>query len=307
MRGFRIFPGLAAMGLVLLAGCSLSPLSKNTAAFSRATSLVTDNTENAYRATVRLDQQAQASLLVARFDSPQPMDPHSIKPLLNERGLEVRGRILAGLRTYAQTIADLTGGVSSPKLDEAAASSGASLKTLGDSIGSATSGFTASQDQANGASAAFKALGDMLASRQVKRSVPKILREMDPNVEAITVLLASDIETLRQQSANDYEQILEKQDSFLRNAGTSLSPIDRRAEIARLPRILASKDATDDRLHDLESSIKKLAVTHHALAAAATSKDNEALQARIAELRASAENLSGFYQSLSTSCSKEKE
>jgi hypothetical protein len=54
-------------------------------------------------------------------------------------------------------------------------------------------------------------------------------------------------------------------------------------------------------LSDLQTSLQKLAVTHHALAAAATSKNDASLQARIADLRASAENLANFYESLSSS------
>lgn len=308
MRPCRTLSGLAALCLLLLAGCSLSPLSKNTAAFSSATGLVVDNTQNAYRAAVRLNQQAQTSLLVARYDSGQPMDPHSIKPLLDERGLQARTEILDGLRTYAQTIADLSSGLSSPKLEEAAKDSGISLKSLGDALGSATSsGFTVSTEQANGASTALKALGDLLISHQVKRSVPTIIREMDPNIEALAQLLISDIETLHKQAANDYEQILSHQNEFILHSGSSLSPTARRAEIARLPRIVASKNATDDLLGDLEASIHKLAVTHHALAASAARKDSGSLEARIAELRASAENLASFYESLSTSSTTEKE
>ncbi|HMF53574.1 MAG TPA: hypothetical protein VK593_04450 [Edaphobacter sp.] len=304
----KSLPGLVSVGLLVLAGCSLSPLAKNTAAFSSATALVVDNTRNAYRAAVRLNEQAQASLLVARFDTDHPMDPHSIRPLIDEKGLKVRTEILDGLRVYAQTIADLASGVSSPRLDEAAAACGSNLKSLSDALSSATSiGITLSSEQANGASTALKALGDFLVKREIKTSVPTVIRNMDPNVEALTKLLSSDIDILREQSDRDYEQILAQQDSFIRHAGTALSATERRAEIARLPRIVTGKSATDDMLGDLQSSINKLAVTHHALAAAATSKDTSSLQARIADLLASGENLATFYESLSSSSSKEKE
>src|SRR5262252_1079025 len=110
--------------VLLLTGCSLSPLARRTAAFSSATGQVVDNSENAYRAAVRLNDEAQASMLVARYDSPQPMDPHSIRHLIDSKGLQTRTEVLDGLRTYAHTIADLASGVSSPNLDAAAASVG---------------------------------------------------------------------------------------------------------------------------------------------------------------------------------------
>ncbi|HMG02889.1 MAG TPA: hypothetical protein VK596_07130 [Edaphobacter sp.] len=286
----------------MLVGCSISPLARNTAAFSSATSLVADNTQNAYRTAVRLNEEAQASLLVARYDTDHPMDPHSIRPLIDEKGLQARTEVLDGLRTYAQTIADLASGVSSPKLDEAAAACGSNLKSLGDALASSTSiGINITSTEANATSTALKALGDFLVNRQVKSSVPKAIQNMDPTVEALSRLLSSDIDILRDQAGRDYEQILAQQDGFIRHAGSSLSASERRAEIQRLPRILASKKATDDMLTELQLSIQKLAVTHHALAVAAASKDSASLQARIADLRASAERLATFYQSLSES------
>jgi hypothetical protein len=288
--------------LFLLAGCSISPLARNTAAFSSATNLVTDNTQNAYRTAVRLNEEAQASLLVARYDTDHPMDPHSIRPLIDEKGLQARTEVLDGLRTYAQTIADLASGVSSPKLDEAAAACGSNLKSLGDALASSTSiGINITSTEANATSTALKALGDFLVNHQIKSSVPKAIRDMDPTVEALSRLLSSDIEILRDQAGRDYEQILAQQDGFIRHAGPALSASERRAEIQRLPRILSSKKATDDMLAELQLSIQKFAVTHHALAVAAASKDSASLQTRITDLRASAERLATFYQSLSES------
>ena len=106
MRKRKLLPGTLILCLAL-AGCSISPLARNTAAFSSATNLLVDNTQNAYRTTVRLNEDAQASLLVSRYDTAQPMDPHSLRPLIDEKGLQVRTDVLDGLRTYAQTIADL--------------------------------------------------------------------------------------------------------------------------------------------------------------------------------------------------------
>jgi hypothetical protein len=291
---------LCALAL-LLTGCSLSPLARHAAAFSSATSQVVDNSENAYRAAVRLNDEAQASLLVARYDSAQPMDPHSLKHLIDPQGLEARTEVLDGLRTYAQTIADLASGVSSSKLDDAAASVGANLQKMGSAITTATPlDFKITPQEANAASTALKALGEFLTSRKVKASVPKIIQEMDPNIEAITNLLLSDIAILRDQAGRDYEQLLSQQDSFIRHAGKDLSPIDRRAEIQRLPQILARKQATDDMLAELADCVKQLALTHHALAAAATSKDAPSLEARIDDLRAIGSRLARYYESLPT-------
>lgn len=301
MRHRHRVPGALCVCVFLLAGCSLSPLANRTAAFSSATNIVAENSENAYRAAVRLNDEAQASMLVARYDSAQPLDPHSLKHLIDPQGLEVRTEVLNALRTYARTLADVSSGVSSAKLDDAAKSVGANLIKLGDAVSASTPvGFTISPAEANATSTALKALGDFLTAQKIKSSVPKVIHDMDPHIEAISNLLLSDIAILRDQAGRDYEQILAQQDSFVRHAGTSLSPTERRAEIQKLPNILAQKQATDDMLAKLAESIKQLALTHHALAAAAASKDAPALEARIADLRASGERLADFYLSLPT-------
>jgi hypothetical protein len=301
MRKRHPVSGAPFICVLLLAGCSLSPLAKHTAEFSTATSLVVDNSENAYRAAVRLNDQAQASMLVSRYDSAQPLDPHALKHLIDPQGLTARTEVLDGLHAYAQAIADLASGVSSQKLDDAATAVGANLVKMGSAVSAATPiGIDISPQQANATSTALKALGEFLISHKIKSSVPKVIKEMDPNVEAICNLLTSDIAILRDQSGRDYEQLLTQQDSFIRHAGTGLSATERRAEIQRLPQILAGKQATDDLLADLEESVKQLALCHHAFAAAATSKDANSLDARLSDLRASGQRLSRFYYSLPT-------
>jgi hypothetical protein len=296
----HLVSGAPFLLVLLLTGCSLSPLAKHTADFSSATALVVDNSENAFRAAVRLNDQAQASMLVARYDT-QPIDPHSLKHLIDAPGLKARTEILDGLRTYAQSLADLAGGISSQPLDDAAAAVGSNLVRLGTAVSSATPiGMTISAQQANAASTALKALGEFLVSQKVRGSVPKIIQEMDPSVDAICKLLLSDIAILRNQAGLDYEQLLMQQDSFIHHAGATLSATERRTEIQRLPRILASQQATDDMLADLEESVKELALAHHALAASASQKDAPSLRARLAELHASGQRLSRYYDSLPT-------
>ena len=306
--GRRLLCALALPSLIL-AGCATSaPLARHTADFSSATSLVVDNSENAYRAAVRLHDQEQAAIAVAKYDTDKPWDPHSLKPLIDSKGLQARSEVLGGLKAYAQSLADVTNGVDSPQLHAAAASVGTNLQSLGKSINSissdASSSSTApsliSPEEANAASTAFKALGDYLVSRKIKSGVPKVIRDMDPQIEAIAQLLVSDIAVIRRQSANDYEQLLTQQDMFIRKSGSALSPTDRRAEIEKLPALLASKQSTDDMLADLQNCLTQLAQTHHALAAAAQNNNADSLQQRIADLHAAAERLASFFFSMHT-------
>lgn len=296
--------GLSALALlVLLAGCSASPLAKHTAAFSSATNLVVDGSENAYRATVRLHDQEQIASAVARYDTTPNWDPHNIpvRHLIDDQGLEVRSQVLDGLKLYAQTLSDLTSHISSEKLDAQSAAIGNNLMALSGNLGNVTSGgFTLSQTQAHFASTAVNALGTFLASKKVSSGVPGIIKSMDPNVEAICQLLNDDITILRRQSHDDYEQLLVQQDSFIRHA-QGLSPVERRAEINKLPQIILRQQTTDDMLADLQGTITKLALTHHALAATPQNKNPESLRDRLGELEAAAQRLSQFYSSLPTS------
>ena len=295
---------LALPLLLFFGGCATSPLAKHTAEFSIATNAVVDSSESAYRAAVRLHDDEQLSAAVQKYDTNQPWDPHNIKHLIDARGLDARTDILDGLKTYARTLADLTNGGHSDSLDAAATSVGTNLKEMSAALNPDTtvapSGFYVTPSQANAVSTALKALGDFLASQKVKSAVPKIIRDMDPQIEVLGNLLDSDITILRRQSGLDYEQLLMQQDTFIRKSGSDLSPIERRAEIKRLGQIILRKEATDDMLRQLKATIKSLAETHHALAAAAQSKDTAALSERIAELQATADRLNHFYDSLPT-------
>jgi hypothetical protein len=318
-------PGPISLSLPLLlffGGCATSPLAKHTAEFSTATNAVVDSSEEAYRAAVRLHDDEQLSASVQKYDTNQPWDPHSIKHLIDAHGLDTRTDILDGLKTYAQTLADVTNGGHSDALDTTATSVGTNLKQISATLNpdttsistttaisantsstvtsSGTSGFSITPAEANAVSTALKALGDYLASRKVKSAVPKIIRDMDPQIAVLSNLLDSDIIILRRQSADDYEQLLMQQDAFIRRSGSELSPIERRAEIKKLGQIILRKEATDDMLHQLQITIQSLAETHHALAAAAQSKDAASLSERIAELKATADRLNHFYDSLPT-------
>ena len=294
--------------MLLLAGCATtSPLARHTAAFSTATNVVVDNSENAYRVAVRIHDDEQISAIVQKYDSNQPWDPHSIKHLIDAKGLETRTDILNGLKTYAQSLADIANNVQSDQLDAAATSVGANLKKMGDTLNPTDTaprvlapGITITPQQANAVGAALKALGDYLVNKKVKSGVPKVIRDMDPQIDALCKLLDSDLVVLRRQSGNDYEQLLVQQDMFIRKFGGTLSPTERRAEIKKLPQILARKEATDAMLQELQESIHTLAQTHHALAATAQSSSAASLNERIADLKASGERLAHFYPSLPT-------
>lgn len=301
----HVFSALVFVSACLFfAGCSLSPLAKHTAAFSSATNRVIDNCASAYRSAIDLHDQEQSSLGVLKVLEGEPWDPHDTKPLISPAGLASRLRVLAALKTYAQSLSDLTSGLDSKALDTAAASTGSNLKGLSDEIrseaGTSKTGLSVSTQTANAISTAAKALGEFLVEKKVKSTVLSTTRDMDPNIDSLCKLLTDDIDTLRTQSAKDYEDLLRQQMLYFRENEKQLAPSERREEIEKLPSILKTEQKTDSMLVDLHTAIGRLALTHHALAAAARGENPVALTARIADLAAAGENLGHYYQTLPT-------
>lgn len=291
---------ICGLSLPMLCGCTLSPLAKQTAAFSHATNMVTRNANGAFQTAVQLHRDEETSSLYQKYAAGQSFNPNSLTPLIDAHGLEVRSQVLNGIKTYAQTLADLTSGTKSPKLDAAAASVGSNLKTLSTDMdtaaGDTKGSLSLSTQQSNEAQTALRTLGNFLAASKVKSSVPKIIREMDPTIATLCDVLESDITVLRRQSADDADQMLVQQDQFIRES--KLTPIERRQQVQDLILILNRKAATERLLTGIQSSLKKLAQAHHALAASAGKKSSPALLERIADVAASAQQLADYYESL---------
>jgi hypothetical protein len=123
---------------------------------------------------------------------------------------------------------------------------------------------------------------------------------MDPQIESLCKLLADDIDTIRAQSTKDNEDLLRQQWVFIQVNRDKLTPLQLRDEIEKLSSLLKTEQTTDSMLADLHSAIVRLALTHHALAAAAQGNSPESLNARIADLQAAGANLGHYYQSLPT-------
>lgn len=103
----------------LVIGCSLSPLSKHTVAFSNATGTVIDNSEDAYRAAIKLRHDEQVAVAVYAYDKDPNWSPYKdMKPLLTPGAVAGshhgprRPQSLRQLpcRTYRQTLGQGYGG-----------------------------------------------------------------------------------------------------------------------------------------------------------------------------------------------------
>jgi hypothetical protein len=290
---------------VLVSGCSLTPIARHAVTFSKATNTVIDNSEDAYRAAIKLRHDEQVAAAVYAYDTDPHWSPYkNMAPLLTPDQLQARIQVLDGFKAYAATLVELTGNKHSKDLSTAAAGVGSSLqalsKTASTSLANAIPNMPVMDDTtANGISTAVFALGEYLIHRKVEKALPKVTADMNPNVQALCNLLERDIDILRRQADVDYQNLIENQDAFIRHASPPLSQTQHRDEVGKLLDMAAQQKANDELLAELKTAIHKLAGTHEALKNAAQNPDAESLRQKIADLEAAGETLGGFYKSVS--------
>ena len=294
-----------ALGLCIIAsGCSVSPIAKHATAVSTIATQVINNSEDAYRAAIDLHDREQVSAGVLLIQEGKPWDYDQLTPLLTPEALQARMQILDALKAYTQSLTEVTGGLASPALTTAATASGANLKAIGTSITSApglnASGFSITPETANLVSAATLAIGEFLVSKKVNAALPAITAQMDPQVEQLCKLLNDDIVILRRSSKKDYEDLERQEWTFIQSNKDKLNPVQLRDEVEKLPTYRKDEQSADALLAGLHNSLSQLALTHHALAAAAQGNNPETLTARLGELVAAGNDLKTYYKSLPT-------
>ncbi len=277
-------------------------MAKHATAFSTVSTEVIENSEDAYRAAIDLHDREMVSAGVLKVEAGKAWDYDQLTPLMTPEALQARIQILEALKCYAHSLTrgDLGAGLSG--MTAAATSTGTNLKTLGATIntvpGAAQSGFSISAQTANMVSSATLALGEYLVSRKVNAALPGITAEMDPQVEQLCKLLSSDIEILRRQSTKDYEDLSRQEWTFIQVNKEKMSPVELRNEIEKLPTYRKDEQRTDALLAGLHSCLGRLALTHHALAAAAQGNNPETITAKLADVLAAGNDLKTYYKSL---------
>ncbi len=261
----------------VLAGCavSLAPLQRNTAGFATGTITVTNSSANAYRAANRLHEDQQLALAVLSYDKRPAWNPADYaKPLLTPTQLAGRLAVLDALKQYAETLAGLGATGHGKDLDATSSQLGSTLQGL--SLNVATVFATAipgaptlSDNDKTALSAGLVGLGNLLDQRLVRRQLPKVLQQHDPDVAAICNALDSDVEILRRQADRDFGTLEEAQDQYIRDPASALAGSERRTAIARLPTLVREQQENDDLLARLQTTLRTLARTHHALTVAA--------------------------------------
>ena len=316
-------------------GC-LSPLQKHTVTLSAATAPVIEGAAIAYHTANEVHDTWLDYDAVGRFDKKPVYNPEtSVQPLLSDDGIEVRLRVLAAFQTYVQSLVELTNGKESAQMHDAAASVGSKLTAVANDVAPAiqatlgiatasgastlttvavTSGNTITTTSStstaaappifspavsSGVATAADALGRYLVNRKVKKELPKIISDMDPNLKTLCVLLEDDLAIIKSQEKMDYENILDAQTLFVR-LSPAMQPEERREQIMKIPEMVRQHRATQNQLDALHKAIANLDLAHHALAAEAQSKNPQSMKAKLGELAAAGSALGTFYSSLSS-------
>ncbi len=334
--GLRLHLGTAALALCLsffLTGCT-SHLNKHAAALSAATAPVVDEATAAYRDAEAAYELGSDYEAVTEFDVTQPVyNPRTVKVLLTDQQIQDRLAVLAAFQLYVKDLVAITTRTDSPALDEASKSLGGNLTMIGNTLGpsiqgvlgitpaagpttettvSMVSGTTTitstsssstpvpviSQGTQNILSTGLNALGQFLVYRTIEKDLPQKLEAMDPVVEQLCKLLASDADILQGEEHRIYDRIINQQTLFLRVNKDKLDPGVRNTEIMQLPKLGRQQQAADEKLNTLKAAILKLYLTHHAFAADAQKNNPASLTQDLGELKAAGQSLGKFYLSL---------
>jgi hypothetical protein len=286
----------------------MGPLSKHATALSVATAPVVEGAAAAYAAANTIHQKRVDFDAIAAFDATESVyNPRVVHPLLLEKDVELRLTVLKAFQLYVKTVVEITNGTDSPALDAASKAVGGDLANLGNtlkpapapSITDLTPALTISAGTQSAISTGANALGQFLVQRAIKKDLPQKIKDMDPWVEKLCVLLAGEMDTLRDSDQKDFDSIINRETLYLRDPASKLSAEDRRVEIMKLPEIAREQQAADDQLVQLKGAIVKLELTHHALAAEAQGNNPESLKNKLGDLEAAGKDIGKFYGSLS--------
>ncbi len=302
VRGRCRAAGLALGAALLLSttGCtlSLSPLAKHTATFSTATATVVDGSKNAYLAANKLHMEEQVAAAIDSYGSPgwSPYTP--LKPLLTPEQLAARTKVLDGLKAYASGLAGLTETKKrDKKLEDASSSAGSNLASLSVAGIPELQTLFPGSTEASGASTAIVGLTQLLLNGREKKELAKVTGEMDPTIQSLCRLIASDAKTLQTAADRDYRGPIGNLDTFLRD-NPKADPIARRMVVGRMIALAQQQRLNDELLAKLQLSIVALGDAHKALADAAAGKDPETIKQKLRELISLGTELGAYYSSL---------
>jgi hypothetical protein len=290
--------GAALSLLLLVSGCSISPLSQRATAFSTAAMAVTLKAQNADELVEQSYTDAQMANLVNNFDT-KGFNTSQIQSFMPTAAMQARTQMIAGLQQYATLLAEVSGNQSVTALDTQSEAVGKSLQGLSTSAGLSGVAKNAKSDIGL-ASSAVDALGRMLIEHKTAKELPGILTQMQKPVDDICQLLEDDIGTregggLRNQLENDYDSLIAEQRTYIYANEAKMTPDEKRTEIKLLPQLVTTEQQDDATLAQTQAALKAVAATNDALATTKNSKQAPAFRALLVEIVAEGQQIGSVY------------
>lgn len=294
----RVPCGAALSVLLLVSGCSITPLSQRATDFSTAATSATLKVQDAYQLIEQSYIDAQMAGIVNNFDT-KGFSSSQIQPFMPNAAMQARAQMIAGLQQYATLLAEVSGNSPVTALDTQSEAVGRSLQALSASTGLSSVAKNANTDMGI-ASTAVDALGRMLIEHKTAKELPGILTQMQAPIDDICQLLEDDIGTpegggLRNQLKIDYDSLIAEQRTYIYANEAKMTPDERRTEIEKLPQLVATEQQDDATLTQTQAALKALAATNDALAETKDSKQAPAFRALLAELEAEGQQIGSVY------------
>lgn len=289
----------ATLCMLLLSGCSVTPLTRRATEFSTAATATTVKVQNAYQLVEASYIDAQMASLVNNFNT-KGFSPSQIHSFMPTAAMQARMQMIAGLQQYATLLAEVSGNEPVAALDTQSEALGKSLQRLSGSAGLSSMAKNAKTD-IGVTSTAVDALGRMLIAHETAKELPAILVRMEKPVNEICQVLEADIGTpegggLRNQLKVDYDNLIAEQRTYIYANEAKMTPEETRAEIEKLPQLVITEERDDAVLAQTQAALNALAATNDALVATKNRKHAPAFRALLGELVTEAEQIGSVYK-----------
>lgn len=284
--------------MAIINGCVSKDAAKDMANFSRAVALTASNSASAYQLVEHEHFEAQFSDTVLNYDG--GLFKPAFLPFLTPDQVRLRLDVFEGLRIYAARLSALMS-TSLTNLDSDTTKLGNNLSSINQDLVQASFVKTASVSTNDVLifTAGVNALGHLIATLREQKACKEAITRMQAHMPGICGVFEKDLDVMRNQLANDYEEQKRNSTLYLKANFAKLAPFQVRAELQRLTMLANAKKTAEDALAGTKASVEKLDAAHRALDKAFT-KDKNGLASLISAVSDEAHQVSSYYNSLQT-------
>jgi hypothetical protein len=286
-------------GLMVLGnGCVSKDAATHIANFSSAVRLTITNSASAYELVEHERLNAEFSRTLLNYDG--TLFKPSYSPFLTESQIQLRLDVLDGLKTYATRLSGLMNNTET-NLDNDTTKLAGNLNKINQDLAQESFKNVPSVSSNDIAifTAGVNALGHWILTLKAQRACKDAITNMQARMPGICGVFERDLDLMRNQLANDFDEEQRNSALYLKNNFSKLGPLQVRGELRRLIELAKAKKTAEDALAGTKESVEKLAAAHQSLDKAFT-KDTKRLASLISAVSEEARTVSSYYNSLRT-------